>query len=266
MIIDAGLSAAGWEYESLAQRMAAFTQVYTYDRAGYGWSDPGPRPRTSQQVVAELRTLLQKAQVKPPYILVGHSWGGLNVRLYASLYPDEVAGLVLMDALNMDLFPATHRNGSLSPFYELLDRTACLGTARLAVPFILGGKTQNENEAQRQRMKFASISRTKTLHAIHDELAGQDNWLTVRAAMKHLGDKRVVVISRRYEEGDSKEDKWWFRTQQALTNISANCKFIVAQTKRHDLAGDRSAEEAVREMVDSFRSGRSATPSSPIQP
>ena len=75
-----------------------------------------------------------------------------------------------------------------------------------------------------------------------------------------------MVISRRYEEGDSKEDKWWFRTQQALTNISANCKFIVAQTKRHDLAGDRSAEEAVREMVDSFRSGRSATPSSPIQP
>jgi pimeloyl-ACP methyl ester carboxylesterase len=133
VIIDAGLSAASWECESFAGRIAGFTQVCTYDRAGYGWSDPGPRPRTSQQVVAELRALLQRAQIKPPYILVGHSWGGLNVRLYASQYPNEVVGLVLLDAVNLDLLPETHRAGELPFLYEMLDRTACLGTAPVGV-------------------------------------------------------------------------------------------------------------------------------------
>jgi hypothetical protein len=104
------------------------------------------------------------------------------------------------------------------------------------------------------------MSRTKTIHAIHDELAGQANWLTVRAAMKHLGKKPVAIISRRVEESDGKADQDWFLEQQALTNISSNCKFIVAQTKRHDLPGDTNKVAAVREMVEAARSGRTVNP------
>jgi pimeloyl-ACP methyl ester carboxylesterase len=75
-----------------------FTGVLLYDRAGLGRSDPGPEPRTSARMVAELRALLREAGIDPPYVLVGHSLGGLNARLFACRHPDEVAGLVLVDA------------------------------------------------------------------------------------------------------------------------------------------------------------------------
>src|SRR5205085_5851600 len=78
--------------------VARFTRVCSYDRAGDGWSDLGPHPRTFHQIVYELHTLLDKAGVKPPLVLVGHSYGGWLVRLYASTYPADVAGMVLVEA------------------------------------------------------------------------------------------------------------------------------------------------------------------------
>jgi pimeloyl-ACP methyl ester carboxylesterase len=78
--------------------VAKFAHVVTYDRAGLGRSDPGPTPRTSQQIVDELHALLTRADVPGPYVLVGHSFGGLNVQLYASQHPDQVAGIVLIDS------------------------------------------------------------------------------------------------------------------------------------------------------------------------
>jgi pimeloyl-ACP methyl ester carboxylesterase len=81
-----------------ARVQRAFARVYSYDRAGDGWSDLGPHPRTFRQIVYELHTLLDKASVKPPLVLVGHSYGGWLVRLYASTYPADVAGVVLVDA------------------------------------------------------------------------------------------------------------------------------------------------------------------------
>lgn len=78
--------------------IAEFAQVATYDRAGLGRSDPGPTPRTSRQIVQELQALLTNAGVPGPYVLVGHSFGGLNVQLYASQHPEEVTGLVLIDS------------------------------------------------------------------------------------------------------------------------------------------------------------------------
>jgi pimeloyl-ACP methyl ester carboxylesterase len=79
-----------------------FTHVCSYDRAGYGWSDPGPLPRTSLQIAKELHTLLQTARVPPPYIMVGHSFGGFNVRVFNGLYESELAGMVLVDSEQED--------------------------------------------------------------------------------------------------------------------------------------------------------------------
>jgi len=76
---------------------AKFTCACSYDRAGLGWSDADPMPRTAQRIVNELRTLLTNARTKGPYVLVGHSFGGLAVRLYAAQYPEEVVGMVLVD-------------------------------------------------------------------------------------------------------------------------------------------------------------------------
>jgi pimeloyl-ACP methyl ester carboxylesterase len=81
----------------LQDRLARFTRVVTYNRAGYGRSEPGPLPRDSGREADELKTLLERASVKGPYVLVGHSLGALNVQVFAARYPDLVAGLVLLD-------------------------------------------------------------------------------------------------------------------------------------------------------------------------
>ena len=79
-----------------------FTRVCSYDRAGYGRSDAGPQPRSTRQIAGELHTLLSKAQERGPYVLVGHSFGRYNVRVYAGLYRDEVSGAVLVDSSHED--------------------------------------------------------------------------------------------------------------------------------------------------------------------
>lgn len=93
-------SLGGSEGYLLIEAIAKLTRVCIYDRAGYGWSDRSPHPRTSQQIVTELDTLLTRANIQPPYILVGDSFGSYNVRLYAHRFPEKVVGLVLTDGLH----------------------------------------------------------------------------------------------------------------------------------------------------------------------
>ena len=104
VVLDSGLgvdSTSTWS--AVRPAVARFARVCQYDRAGMGSSPPGPRPRTSGRMVAELRALLHSAGVRPPYVLVGASFGGLNVQLYASQHPREVVGVVLVDGLHPDL-------------------------------------------------------------------------------------------------------------------------------------------------------------------
>src|SRR3989304_541433 len=81
---------------AVQESVSEFTGVCAFDRAGYGWSEAGPEPRTSQQIVDELKTLLDNAKIEGPYVLVGHSFGGLNMILFANENPDQVAGVVLL--------------------------------------------------------------------------------------------------------------------------------------------------------------------------
>ncbi|NEP62254.1 MAG: alpha/beta hydrolase [Symploca sp. SIO2G7] len=93
-------SLGGIEGYFLAEELSKLARVCIYDRAGYGWSEHSPYPRSSHQIVQELDTLLVQAGIKPPYILVGNSFGSYNVRLYAHLFPQKVVGIVLTDALH----------------------------------------------------------------------------------------------------------------------------------------------------------------------
>ena len=90
-----GVGIASWS--SVQKDVAAFSQTVSYDRAGLGQSDLGPKPRSAKQIANELHTALQKSGVKPPYVMVGHSFGGIYVRVFADMYPNEVAGMVLID-------------------------------------------------------------------------------------------------------------------------------------------------------------------------
>ena len=98
VVLDAGLSGMSHDWNLVQAEIAQTTRVCAYDRAGMGWSDAGPLPRTPEQIARELHTLLTNAGIASPYMLVGHSLGGKNVRMFALQHPEQVAGMVLVDA------------------------------------------------------------------------------------------------------------------------------------------------------------------------
>ena len=104
VVLDYGLGGGIENWNDVFPEVARFTRVVAYDRAGYGKSEPGPEPRSQTQIATELHTLLHRAQVAPPYVLVGHSLGGANIRAFAYLFKDEVAGLVFVDPFNVNIF------------------------------------------------------------------------------------------------------------------------------------------------------------------
>ena len=105
VVLDSGAGDTSATWDWVVPDVKRFARVCAYDRAGLGKSGAGPKPRSADHLAEELHNLLRRAGVLPPYVLVGHSLGGLNVRVYASRFPEEVSGLVLVDATQED-FPA----------------------------------------------------------------------------------------------------------------------------------------------------------------
>ena len=99
VVFESGISASSLNWRALQAEVARFTRTCAYDRAWLGWSDPAVTPRVASRLVDELHSLLTAASIPAPYILAGHSFGGLLVQSYAAAYPDQVAGLVLIDPL-----------------------------------------------------------------------------------------------------------------------------------------------------------------------
>ena len=99
VVIDAGLGDWSTSWGLVQPEVAKTTRVCTYDRAGMGWSEPGPLPRDAHQIADELHTLLQNANIPGPYVMVGHSFGGLPVQVFVHDYPAEVAGVVLIESM-----------------------------------------------------------------------------------------------------------------------------------------------------------------------
>ena len=97
ILLEAGLMSTVLSWSDLQRDLAGSFRVVSYDRAGLGWSELGPMPRTADRIVDELHSLLERAAISPPYVLVGHSFGGLTMPLFAARFPDEVAGMVLVD-------------------------------------------------------------------------------------------------------------------------------------------------------------------------
>lgn len=137
VVLQSGAGSPGLVWELVAPKVARFARVVIIDRAGYGWSEPGPMPRTSERAAAEMKLALEKAQIEGPYILVGHSFGGLTMRVFAAQYRDLVSGLVLVDATHedelTDRFPQEHHRGqrALPKMMRLLSVMSTFGVVRL---------------------------------------------------------------------------------------------------------------------------------------
>ena len=104
VILEAGLGGTSEDWVNIQPAVASFTQVFSYDRAGMGKSEIAPIPRTCKDIVHDLKNLLSAAKLHSPYILVAHSWSGINARWYANQYTDEIVGMVLIDAVHEDKY------------------------------------------------------------------------------------------------------------------------------------------------------------------
>jgi pimeloyl-ACP methyl ester carboxylesterase len=206
VVMETGNAEPCLTWAAVQPEVAKFTRVCSYDRAGLGWSEPSPNPRTAANIVAELHTLLARAGVEPPYVLVGHSIGGMFARLYAHEHPEQVVGMVMVDAAHeeQDLrFPASVQKSGrqsrkmMSWIMRLLGGLGSSGLlALLASGRRLSWPTPIPQNARAQYMGIVCTGPKCFRAAEAESLAVEDNFAAVRAAgIKSLGDIPLVVLS-----------------------------------------------------------------------
>lgn len=250
VILEAGLPGSSLTWSSVTPGIAEFARVCAYDRAGYGWSEPGPRPRTSGSIARELRLLLQNASIEPPYVLVGHSFGGLVAQTYASRFPDEVAGMVLVDASHPDLVHQTveiERMGVLSLFVRGL---AVTGVGRFIVP-VPSGSPESRDPSVRKLERDLQFT-TRSLRATSAELAAlRDSLSAARTERPRLGVKPLIVLT----EGRMRA-KPWLDMQAKLAELSGESRWRIVNNAGHFIHHDRPevVVGATRSVVESVRS------------
>lgn len=143
VVLDAGLGGGVATWSEVLPAVAEKTTAVAFDRAGLGGSDPGPLPRTSSRMVEEMHAMLRAAEVPPPYVLVGHAFGGANVRLYAHRYPDEVAAIVLVDATHED-FPSREARLRSAGEWRRLETSLLLSREAVQLEYAVMAQSMDE--------------------------------------------------------------------------------------------------------------------------
>lgn len=252
VVIDAGWGDWSAAWSSVQLSVEKTTRVCTYDRAGYGWSDSGPMPRTARQFAKELHTLLTAANVPGPYVLVGHSLGGFTMRVYAHDYPEDVAGIVLVDSMSPDQMKpsaasATPQAAALSGASSLPSLVARIGLVRL-----LGGPPDANSPLPPDSAKpYNALSVTpKHLQTFLDEGKGMAEGGRQAAAVTTFGDRPLIVLSRGL---DQKQD--WQAMQADLLRLSSHSQQLIADKSAHNVHLDQpqAAAAAITEMVKQVR-------------
>jgi pimeloyl-ACP methyl ester carboxylesterase len=242
VILDNGLggSSAGWGF--VQPDVARFTRVCSYDRAGMGYSDPGPSPRTARRIAAELAELLARSRITGPVVLVGASIAGLDVRVFASDRPERTAGLVLVDASHED---QGHEVPRMARFVPLL---STLGVFRLlGVSF--GQRVESLPPSVRPYAQATSF-RTAGYQAAADEIIHvRDSAEEVRSSRRKLTIPVLVVTGARGA------DENWRQLQLDQASLSERGCLIVARQSGHVVQVDQPdiVVDAIRTVVETAR-------------
>jgi pimeloyl-ACP methyl ester carboxylesterase len=242
VILDAGLggTSAGWGF--VQPRVAEFTRVCSYDRAGMGYSDSGASPRTARRIANEVAELLARGGIAGPVVLVGESIAGFNVRVFASDHPERAAGLVLVDASHED---DAHEVPGMARFVPLL---STIGVFRLlGVSF--GQPIESLAPSVRQYAR-ATMFRASGYQAAADEIIHiRETVSEVRSSRRRLTIPVLVVTGARGA------DENWRRLQQDQASLSERGCLITAQQSGHVVAIDQPQiiMDAIRTVVETAR-------------
>jgi pimeloyl-ACP methyl ester carboxylesterase len=249
----------GWITPAVARN----TRVCVYDRAGRGWSEPAASAQDGAQIATDLHTLLQRGHVPGPYVLAGHSFGGLYVLTFAARYPDEVAGMVLVDstapasAANAGAASAGHGGSSdgMSRVSALVSTAARLGLGRLYGQFAFGSlPPRSRNEVG------ASVATASTLRSTIDEYLQAAASVEQAAALRDFADKPLIVLT-----AGSGHDAAWSAAQNRMATLSTNSVHRIIDGASHeDLVGNEedaaATTQAILDVVAAVRS-----PSRPVR-
>ncbi len=256
VILDSGLGDSYLSWRKVQPEIAKFTRVCSYDRAGLGYSDPSTEPRTSKVIAAELHALLQSASVSPPYVIVGHSMGGYDVRVYTSLYRNEIVGMVLVDASHPDQenrFPPELKNmeGSWHREAQFIASTMPLGIPRLL------GLCENDPVNRAADCNW---------HSAREQVAEINAFpasAAETASTGSLSDLPLAVLSHDPDKPPSDfppdlakpTNEAWEKMQEELAHLSTRGRQTIAKNSAHYIQMDRPdiVIDAVRNVVEQSR-------------
>jgi pimeloyl-ACP methyl ester carboxylesterase len=248
----------GW----IAPAVARATRVCVYDRAGRGWSEPADTAQDGAQIATDLHTLLQRGHVPGPYVLAGHSFGGLYVLTFAARYPEEVAGMVLVDS-TAPASAAAARPGTPSPGHggssddgmsrvsALVSTAARLGLGRLYAQSAFGSLPPRSRDEVR-----ASVATASTLRSTIDEYVQASASTEQAAALGDFADKPLIVLT-----AGSGHDGGWSAAQNRMATLSTNSVHRIIDGATHEdlIANQEDAAattQAILDVVSSVRSPR----------
>lgn len=250
VVIEAGLGdwSTGWGF--VQTEVAKTTRVCTYDRAGWGWSDEGPLPRDAAQFARELHTLLHNAEVPGPYVLVGHSLGGLGVRVFVHEYASEVAGVVLIDSMTPQQFTPSKmetpaQTATPSKPFSMPALLARFGIVRLlARPLgIMPAGTPDEDAY------FSRLVRVQNVQTFTNESQGMPAAGAEATAVTTFGDLPLIVLTARLNPRQG-----WQEWQTELLQLSSHSEQLFAESD-HSIQFEKpeAAVTAILKMVDLVR-------------
>jgi len=257
VVIEQGAGGPSILWWPIQDKIAGFARVCTYDRAGYLWSDPAARLRTLQDRVADLHAVLAGGDIRPPFVLVAHSFGGPLVRLYTQTYPNEVAGLVLVDTPEEGvIFRPSYESyaGKIGLFGRGLEAAARLGLVRLAASLM---KEIPDGLSPDAFWAFkALLVKPAFFRAMADDpiaLSRVPEPMRRIGGFGALGDRPLVVITHAipFPGPASVLEDGWREGQARLARLSTRGELVVATRSNHMVQSDQPdlVVDAVRRVV-----------------